>query len=161
MYYCVLQPLGITGLNLFCLESIYLTRHDANHLFHHISKGLYCIEMDFRLWFWGPLSTINSFSCSLNQFEMIWSLWRGILSCWKQPSEDMYSVVIKGLSGQQQCLGSLWCLNDAHLMLRSPKCTKKLPNTTCLMFLNAFELLSCDWLIRLDICMNKLLNICT
>ncbi len=31
----------------------------------------------------GPLSNVNSLSCSWNQSEMIWALWRGALSCWK------------------------------------------------------------------------------
>ncbi len=44
----------------------------------------------------GHLSKVNSLSCSRNQSEMIWALWHGALSCWKQPSEDEYTVVIKG-----------------------------------------------------------------
>ncbi len=55
----------------------------------------------------GHLSSVNSLSCSRNQFEMIWALWRGTFSCWKQPLEDVYAVVIKGL-GQQQHSGQLW-----------------------------------------------------
>ncbi len=31
----------------------------------------------------GHLSKVNSLSCSWNQSEMIWALWRGALSCWK------------------------------------------------------------------------------
>ncbi len=44
----------------------------------------------------GYLSKVNSLSCSRNQSEMIWALWHGALSCWKYPSEDVYTVVIKG-----------------------------------------------------------------
>jgi len=31
----------------------------------------------------GHFSTVNSLSCSSNQFEMIQALWHGALSCWK------------------------------------------------------------------------------
>jgi len=30
----------------------------------------------------GHFSTVNSLSCSRNQFEMIRALWHGSLSCW-------------------------------------------------------------------------------
>ncbi len=33
----------------------------------------------------GHLSKVNSLSCSRNQSEMIWALWHGALSCWKDP----------------------------------------------------------------------------
>lgn len=39
-------------------------------------------------------STTNS--CSRKPFEMIRALWHGPLSCWKRPSEDAYTVIIKG-----------------------------------------------------------------
>ncbi len=31
----------------------------------------------------GHWSTVNSLSCLRHQFEMIWALWHGALSCWK------------------------------------------------------------------------------
>ncbi len=34
--------------------------------------------------------------------------------------------VIKGWHGQQQYSGRLWCLNDAQLVLKGPKCAKKI-----------------------------------
>jgi len=34
-------------------------------LFHHTPKMLYWVEI------WGHFSTVNSLSCSINQFEMI------------------------------------------------------------------------------------------
>jgi len=37
------------------------------------------------------LSIVNSSSCSRNQLEMIWPLWRAMLSWWVQPSEDGYT----------------------------------------------------------------------
>ncbi len=43
----------------------------------------------------GPLSKVNSLSCSRNQSEMIWALWHGALSCWKY-IRRWYTVVIKG-----------------------------------------------------------------
>ncbi len=41
-------------------------------------------------------------------------------------SEDGYTVVIKGWHDQQQYAGRLWCLNKAQLVLRGPKCAKKI-----------------------------------
>ncbi len=41
------------------------------------------------------LSKVNSLSCSRNQSEMIWALWRGALSCWKY-IRRWYTVFIKG-----------------------------------------------------------------
>ncbi len=35
----------------------------------------------------------------------------------------------KGMNGQQQYSGSLWCLNNAQLVLKGPKCTKKISST--------------------------------
>lgn len=43
----------------------------------------------------GHLSTMRSLSFSRKQFEMIWPLWDGVLSCWKQPPEDRSTVIIK------------------------------------------------------------------
>ncbi len=43
----------------------------------------------------GYLSKVNSLSCSRNQSEMIWALWRCIILL-EVASEDGYTVVIKG-----------------------------------------------------------------
>lgn len=42
----------------------------------------------------GHLPTVSSFSCSRNQLKL-WALWHGVISCWKQPSEKGYTVLIK------------------------------------------------------------------
>lgn len=52
---------------------------------------------------------------------MIWALWYGVLSSWKQPEED-------GYTGQQQYSGRLWCLKNAQLVLEGPKIWKCLPH---------------------------------
>ncbi len=44
-------------------------------------------------------------------------------------SEDGYTVVIKGWTWSQQYSGRLWRLNDAQLVLRDPKCAKKISPT--------------------------------
>ncbi len=44
----------------------------------------------------GHLSKVNTLSCSRNQSEMISALRHGVVYCWKKPSEDGYTVVIKG-----------------------------------------------------------------
>lgn len=36
----------------------------------------------------GHWCTGNPFSCSTNQFEMMWALWHVALSCWKKPPDD-------------------------------------------------------------------------
>ncbi len=72
------------------------------------------------------LSKVNSLSCSRNQSEMIWAFWRA-LSCWKS-SEDGYTVVIKGWTWSETIL-RLWRLNDAQLVLKGPKCAKKISPT--------------------------------
>lgn len=41
----------------------------------------------------GHLSTVNSLLFSRKQ--MIWALWHGELTCWKQSPEDGYTVIIK------------------------------------------------------------------
>ena len=54
--------------------------HDVNLPFHHIPQ-----RCSIGLRFWdcgGHWSTVNSLSCSRNQFEMIWALWHA-LSWWK------------------------------------------------------------------------------
>ncbi len=76
----------------------------------------------------GHLSKVNSLSCSRNQSEMIWALWRCIILL-EVASEDGYTVVIKGWHGQQQYSGRLWRLNDAQLVLRGSKCAKKISPT--------------------------------
>lgn len=48
-------------------------------------------SLDWRRWRWFDYSEL---SFSRNQFEMIWALWCGVLSCWKHPSVDGYTVVI-------------------------------------------------------------------
>jgi len=68
---------SITQLLQICRLHI----HNVNLPFHHISKVLYWTEI---WWLWSHLSTVNSLSCSRNQFEMIWALWHGAISCWKQ-----------------------------------------------------------------------------
>ncbi len=73
----------------------------------------------------GHLSKVNSLSCSRNQSEMIWALWHGALSCWKQPSEDGYTVVIKGWTWSATNT-RLWHIKDSQLVLRGPKCAKNI-----------------------------------
>ncbi len=72
----------------------------------------------------GHLSKVNSMSCSRNQSEMIWALWHGALSCWKY-IRRWYTVVIKGWTWSETIL-RLWHLNDAQLVLKGPKCAKKI-----------------------------------
>jgi len=71
----------------------------------------------------GHLSKVNSLSCSRNQSEMIWALWHGALSCWMLPSEDGYTVVIKGWTW------SATILRYVKMVLRGPKCAKKISPT--------------------------------
>ncbi len=58
------------------------------------------------------LCTVNSFSWSRTQFEMIWALWHNSLD-----------------RNHHQHLGSLWCLNAAHLVPRGLKCTRNVSPT--------------------------------
>ncbi len=76
----------------------------------------------------GHLSKVNSMSCSRNQSEMIWALWHGALSCWKY-IRRWYTVVIKGWIWSETIL-RLWHLNDAQLVLKGPKCAKKISPPT-------------------------------
>jgi len=46
------------------------------------------------------------------QFEIIWSLWHGTLSCWS--SHQKMRTLHDG-TGQQQYSGGLWRLNNAQL----------------------------------------------
>ncbi len=66
----------------------------------------------------GYSSIVNSLSCSRNQFEMIWALWHGALSCWKWSERDGH--------GQQQYFSKSWHLNNAQQVLSGPKCAKKI-----------------------------------
>ncbi len=74
----------------------------------------------------GHLSKVNSLSCSRNQLSFV--TWCIILldvaiGRWVHCSH-------KGTAeGQQQYSGRLWCLNDAQLVLRGPKCAKKIITT--------------------------------
>ncbi len=74
----------------------------------------------------GHLSKVNSLSCSRNQSEMIWALWHGALSCWNSHQKMGTLLSLRDGHGQQQYSGRLWCLNDAQLVLRGPKCAKKI-----------------------------------
>lgn len=56
-------------------------------LFNNISKVLYWIVI---WWHWRPLEATW---VRWSQFEMIWTL--SVLSCWKQPPDDGYIIVIK------------------------------------------------------------------
>jgi len=52
----------------------------------------------------GHFSTVNSLSCSRNQFEKIQALWHDALSYWKWPWEDGYMVAIKGWTWSETML---------------------------------------------------------
>ncbi len=80
---------SITQLLQICRLHI----HDATLPFHHIPKVLIGLRSGDC---GGHLSKVNSLSCSRNQSEMISALWHGVVYCWKKPSEDGYTVVIKG-----------------------------------------------------------------
>ncbi len=68
----------------------------------------------------GHLSKVNSLSCSRNQSEMIWALWHGALSCWKYIRRWVHC------SHEGMDISRLWRLNNAQLVLRGPKCAKKI-----------------------------------
>ncbi len=75
----------------------------------------------------GRLSKVNSLSCSRNQSEIIWPLWHGALSCWKYIRRWVHCSH-KGMdmvSNNTQ----VGC-GDAQLVLRGPKCAKKISPTS-------------------------------
>lgn len=76
--------------------------------------------------------TVNSWSCSRDQFEIIWASLHGMLSCWKKLSKDVYTVIRNGwtctqywtlqpshkphpATAIQKHWGRLWCWSNAHL----------------------------------------------
>lgn len=75
----------------------------------------------------GRWTTVDSLSCSRNQFQMISPLSHValLLPCWKQPSEDGYTTIIKGWAG----LNRLWHTSVAQLVQRGPKCAEKITPT--------------------------------
>lgn len=64
--------------------------------FHHISKVL--VERVV-----GRLSAASSLPYLRNQTDKVWVLWYG--DCWKQLSEEGYTVAIKGLTWSASILG--------------------------------------------------------
>ncbi len=77
----------------------------------------------------GHLSKVNSLSCSRNQSEMIWALWTWCIILLKVAMRIKGIKVIKAWHGRQQYSGRLWRLNNAQLVLRGPKCAKKISPT--------------------------------
>ncbi len=74
----------------------------------------------------GHLSKVNSLSCSRNQSEMIWPLWHGALSCWKYIRRWVHcSHKGKDMVSNNTQVGC----GDAQLVLRGPKCAKKISPT--------------------------------
>ncbi len=73
----------------------------------------------------GHLSKVNSLSCSRNQSEMIWALWRCIILL-ELAIRRWIHCSHKGMDCNNI---QLWCLNDAQLVLRVPKCAKKISPT--------------------------------
>lgn len=64
--------------NITQLLQISLLHIQDGNLFHHIVKLLYWTETaDCR----GHLSAVNLSLCARNHFEIMWALWRGLLSC--------------------------------------------------------------------------------
>ncbi len=124
----------VPGWTLFCLQNC------LNYSWHRFNKVLETFLRDFGPYWHDSITQLlqicqlhihdANLSCSRNQSEMIWALWHGALSCWKKPSEDKYTVVKKRDGhGQQLYSGRLWCLNDAQLVIRGPKCAKKISHT--------------------------------
>ncbi len=75
------------------------------------------------------LSKVNSLSCSRNQSEMIWALWYCAISCWKYIRRWVHCSH-KGMdmvsnNTQVDC----GVLNNPQLVLRGPKCAKKISPT--------------------------------
>ncbi len=75
----------------------------------------------------GYLSKVNSLSCSRNQSEMIWSLWRCIILL--EVHQKMVHCSHKEMDTVSNNTQVDWCLNDAQLVLMDPKCAKKIPPT--------------------------------
>lgn len=59
------------------------------------------------------------------QSEVTGVLCQGCVTCQKRPSVSVCTVLIIWLYSQQ-CLGRLWYLNGACLVLRRPKCAEKI-----------------------------------
>jgi len=69
----------------------------------------------------GHFSTVNSLSCSRNQFEMIRDLWHGALCCWK----DGYMVAIKGWTWSETMLRLAVAFKQCPDGTKGLKCAKK------------------------------------
>ncbi len=61
---------------------------------------------------------------------MIWAVWHGTSSSWKYPSQDGYTVVIKGYGHvEQQYSYRLWHVNDAQFVLSGSNSAKNISPT--------------------------------
>ncbi len=68
----------------------------------------------------GHLSKVNSSSCSRNQSEMIWALWRCIILL-EVHQKMVHCSHKRDGHGQQQYSGRLWRLNNVQLVLSVPR----------------------------------------
>ncbi len=78
------------------------------------------------LWLGRPFEYSEVIVMFQKQFEMIWDLWNGVLTCLK----SHFKMVHCGHKGMELVNGgSLWHLNDAQLVLKSPNCGEEISPT--------------------------------
>lgn len=87
-----------------CYEMLHICQlhiHDAGIPLSTISPR-HLIDLRFGHY----LSTVN-FNNSIIQLEVIWPLWQVVLSCWKYPSRDWYTIGLKARTGPANCTKKL------------------------------------------------------
>lgn len=73
------------------------------------------------------LKAVSLMSCIRNLFERIWALWRFVIVLEAKSKDALWSLRV--WHGQQQYSYMLWHLNQTQLVLRDPRCAKKMfPN---------------------------------
>lgn len=86
---------------------------------------------------WDHLMTVNSLSCFIKHFDMIWALWHG--------GTGGGTLKLKDMVCNNSQSSRLWCLNHAQLVPKDLKCAKKISSTAHYATISLNRLYKAGW----------------